>query len=288
MKEIDFFPKSYNPSDLSGIKILDVKEISFEPINGIRFTEVSDLAYEQGRGLFALSDKGYLYRLHLEIKEGKIDALELENAFRLRTKSGKRLEKKRRDSEGLAFAKEGLIVSFEGKPKVSLFDLQGQKIKNYPLPAVLEEINNYRKPNKALEAVVMHPKYGIITAPERPLKDEKEDTHTLYSLDKQWHFKADGEITAIETMPDGNLLVLERDFNFFAPRYTIRLKKVPITECSNSFCPAETLARLQSNKGWKLDNFEGLSRISDHQYLMISDDNDLFLQKCILLLFEVR
>jgi len=66
------------------------------------------------------------------------------------------------------------------------------------------------------------------------------------------------------------------------------LKKVPIMECKGTSCAAKTLATLKSSDGWRLDNFEGLTRIRDDIYLMISDDNDSFLQECIVVLFQVR
>lgn len=287
MQEIDIFPSSYSPSDITGIRVLDTKVLSFKPLGNIEFTEISALAYHKDKGLFALSDKGKLFRLELKIENKKIKKLSLEDAMSLKTKKGKSLKKKKRDAEGLSISKNGLIISFERHPRVSVYDFNGNKVKNYTLSKPLQEIKNYQKKNKALEALTLHPKFGIITAPEAPLKDEDEGIHTLYSLDERWKFKASGNITSIELMPDNNLLVLERDYHLLWG-HTITLKKVVIMQCETGLCPTISLALLKSTDGWKLDNFEGMTHIKGNIYLMISDDNGSFLQKCILVLFEVK
>jgi hypothetical protein len=287
MDRIEIFPKRYAPSDIIGIRILDAKLLSFKPMSEIAFTDISALAYDEKKGLFALSNKGYLFRLDLEIEQKKINRLELKEARALKTKKGKALKKKKRDAEGMVLSKEGLIISFERRPKVSLYDFKGKKIKNYPLAQELQEIDNYTRANKALESVAMHPRFGIITAPEVPLKATDSNFHTLYSLQKRWRFKASGEITAIELMPDNNLLILERDYNVFKG-HSIWLSKVDIMACETTICSSENLAALKRSDGWKLDNFEGLTRIKDDLYLMISDDNGSFLQECIVVLFEIK
>ncbi len=288
MQAIPFVPKSVNPEDIKGVKILDSRLVEFEAYEGIDFTGISDLAYDGEGLLYALSDKGYLFRLELLLDKDKIGRLVLKGAYRLKNKEGKPLSKKRRDAEGLDFFEGTLLISFERKPKVSQFDLTGVKIKNLSLPLVLEDIKNYQGKNSALESVVMHPDFGVITVPQRPLKHTDDKFHTLFSLEKRWRFKADADITAIETMPDGSLLVLEREFRLFGMGHTVWLKKVPLKICTGGFCQAETLAKLDSTDGWKLDNFEGLVRIDRDRYLMISDDNGSFLQKCIVVLFQVK
>ena len=287
MSPIDIFPKNYRPLDLEGIRILDTKTLSFKPMNELEFSDISALAYDEKRGLFALSNKGYLFNLDLEVEQKKIIRLDLKEARVLKTKKGKALKKKKRDSEGMALNEEGLIISFERKPKISLYDFKGRKIRNYPIAQELQEIENYTKKNKALESVAEHPLFGIITAPEAPLKGTDNRFHTLYSLNKKWRFKASGQITSIELMPDNNLLILERDFDFFRG-HSIWLSKVNIMECERGSCSSKNLATLKKRDGWKLDNFEGLTRIKEDLYLMISDDNGSFFQECIVILFEIK
>lgn len=284
MQETDFSPRSF---DMRDVKILDVKKLEMKEFNGLAFSEISDLAYDE-EGLFALSDKGYVFRLDLEIKNNKIYRLEIKDAFWLKNKKGERLSRKKRDAEGMDLHQGSLLISFEGRPKVSLFDMQGVKIKNYEIAPVLKDIKNYQGKNSALESVTMHPVLGVITAPQKPLNHADKSMHTLFSKKNRWHFKADADITAIQSMSDGSLLVLEREFHLLRFGHTLWLKKIPLMKCRDNVCPAKTLMNVKSSDGWKLDNFEGLTRIGDDMYLMISDDNDSFLQECIVVLFQVR
>ena len=268
------------------IRILDVKTLDFDTLNEIEFKGISALAYDEKRGLFALSDFGYLYRLNLNIKNEKIKEIVLKEAYVLSSKKGKKLKKKKRDAEGMQFSEDGLIISFERHPKISLFNFKGRKIKNFDLPKKLQDIKHYQKKNRALEALVVHPKFGLITAPEAPLKNQDKKVHTLYSKTKTWKFKASYKITALELLPDNNLLVLERKFSYLQG-YKISLKKVNIMQCKKEFCLTETLAVFKSKDGFNLDNFEGLTHIKDNLYLMISDDNDNPFQETLLVLFEL-
>ncbi len=288
IQSINIIPKDSKPPHLKGISILDAKLVMIKGMHDIPFSEISDLAYDETRGLFALSDKGDLFALELSIKDKKIHSFELKNAWHLKNKKGKRFSKKKRDAEGMDFHQGQLLISFERKPKVSAFTLQGRKIKNVEIAPVLKDINNYQGKNSALEALIQHPRFGLITAPQDPLKHMDKKVHTLFSKDNRWSFKADASITAMENMSDGSLLILEKEFHPFTLGHTIWLKKVDIMNCKEGLCKTDLLARLESSKGWTLDNFEGLARLDEKRYLMISDDNDSFLQKCIVVLFEVK
>jgi len=285
MKDFNIFPSSYSPDDIKGITILDTKEISFDTYKGLDFSGISALAYDKKRGLYALSDRGVLFHLALNINDKKIDSLKMINAFVLKNKKNKPL--KHNDSEGLSLDKNGLIISFERDPKVSLFSFEGKKIKNLPLPDVLKDIKNYQKKNRALEAVSIHKDFGLITLPEGALKHEDKVFHILYALHKRWKFKADAKVTSIEVMPSQKLLILEREFSFFKG-HTIILSELDMMHCPKGLCSKNNLAFLQSTKGWELDNFEGLTWLYDNVYLMISDDNANFMQRCLLVLFEVK
>ena len=88
-------------------------------------------------------------------------------------------------------------------------------------------------------------------------------------------------------MDDGNLLVLERSFTGLMTPFIVTLKKVYIQNCKKKMCKTKVLAKMNSHKGWDVDNFEGLARVGKHRYVMISDDNDNFFQKTLLIYFEV-
>ena len=282
-----------HPIALPRIQILDQRHISLKHLDGISFKEISDITYFPAtRSLMLLSDKGNLYRFEATFDQRM--HLRPRSAYRLHDRYGKRLRKRLRDSEGLCHDTAGqMFASFEGTPRVAQLSDTGCILHTLQLPAPLKASQNYHDPNKELEAVAWHPKYGIITAKERPKKWTKPRRHILYSLQgKQWSFPAENlpadGLTAIETMDDGTILALERSFDKHRLIITITLKKVVLDTQGNGLCHTEILARLSTEDGWILDNFEGLARVGPHRYVMISDDGNNPLEKTLLIYFEVH
>ena len=268
------------------IHILDSKELRFEKLSGIKITEISALAWNDGV-LYALSDKGSLFHFELDIQNNTLKSLKLQKAFELKNKKNKELKKEKRDSEGLVFFDNSLFVSFETQPRVERFSLKGVKIEDEKIHKDLENKNKYKDENKALEAVAYSQKYGVITAPEIALKKKDERYHTLYAKEKTWDFLACGNIAAMEFINEDTLLVLERVYDKKTLEGVVYLTKVSLDGCKNGVCSSKQLAKLDSKKGWRIDNFEGLTKVAKNKYLMISDDNDSRFQKTLLVLFEI-
>jgi len=283
------------PSSYEKIKFLDQKILLFEQIDGLKFSEISDLAYDRdAKRLYFVSDEGRVFMFEAHFSE-KIERLKALTGVALVKKNGKKFKSWRRDSEGLTLnSKAELFASFEGRAKIGKFDQQGRMIKSYPLPQKLSESKNYRSRNKSLEALTWHPTYGLLTATEWPLKEKHKKKQTIYALDgKEWHFKAEAEgksaVVAIETMNDGNLLVMERSFTGLTNPLVITLKKIHIIGCKSKkeLCQSEEILKMNTHQGWDIDNFEGLAKVGKHRYVMVSDDNDNFYQKTLLVYFEL-
>jgi len=280
--------------DETHIHILDQKALSFKQINGIGFSEISDLAYNSNtHRLYMVGDEGKLFTFEAYFGN-KIEKLEALKGTKLLRKNGKKFIKWQRDSEGMCIGSQGgLLVSFEGDPKLRLFGYDGKEKKEYPLPTLLQRSKNYRSLNKSLESVTLHPRYGALMVSEWPIKKDRKKYQTVYSLSgREWHYTAEPEAksgtTAIEIMDDGNLLVLERSFKDLLSPIVITLKKVYLEGCAeNTLCKSEVLLKMNSHHGWDVDNFEGLARVGKNRYVMVSDDNDNFFQKTLLIYFEV-
>lgn len=280
------------------ITFLDQKQLMYANINNVKFSEISDLAYDSKTELlYMISDEGKLFTFK-SVFSDKIETLEPVDAVKLRKKKGKKFKKWRKDSEGMTLDGKGrLLISFEGKAKIAWFHKnsakRGQQIRKYAIPKELKSRKNFRSKNKSLEALAWHKKYGILTAAEWPLKKYNKKKQTLYALSgKKWHFKAEPEaksaISAIEVMDDGNILVLERSFTGYLNPFIVTLKKVYLNDCKKGMCRTEVLVKMNSHKGWDVDNFEGLTRVGKNRYAMVSDDNDNFFQKTLLIYFEVK
>ncbi len=275
------------------IKILDQKELSYTKISGIKFAEASDLAYDANSSkLYMIGDEGMLYVFETKLSD-KIDSLNPLYARHLSRGNGEWLKGKHGDSEGMDIDKNGdLIISFEKIPRVINFDKNGTTKLSHKLPQSLINIDRYRSKNKALESVLLHSKYGIITAPERPLKGYKGRQKRIYSLDgKTWDYITDNiphnSITAIEELDDGNLLILERAKSGRLSPITITLRKLYLDQKEGTNYKTEILAMMKSRDGWSLDNFEGLTKVGKNRFLMVSDDNGSIFQKSILVYFKV-
>lgn len=279
--DYDIKPNSLDSDTFMKIKLLDTKELKLKNVS-----ELSGLAYKKNT-LYAVSDRGFLYHFNLEIKADKIKKLSLKKTFALQDKNAKRLKKVKRDSEGITLLDNALLISFEKKSRVESFTLNGVTKKKQKVHKELRNLDSYQKANKGLEAVTYSKKYGIITAPELTLKGKNKAFHILYSKKKKYKFPARGSITSLEFINKNELLVLERVFNRSKLKWVITLSRVNLKESKKSICKQSVLARFATKNGWKVDNFEGLTKISKNKFLMISDDNGTALQKTLLVFFEI-
>jgi hypothetical protein len=144
------------------------------------------------------------------------------------------------------------------------------------------------------EALTWHPKYGLLTAAEYPTRNKKIKQQSIYALNgKIWNFIAElhenSAVTAIETMDDGNLLILERAYAGLSKPFVITLKKLYLNKCDkNHQCKTEVLASMNSYDGWAVNNYEGLAKVGENRYLMVSDNNNNQLLRTVLVYFEVK
>lgn len=270
-------------------------------IGGMRFSQLSGLAWDDDDGvLYAISDKGYLFHLRPIVKDGLLIGVTLLKAAALtEVKNGKPLRDRRADSEGLEIlhGRNGirgdaeLLVSFERFARIVRYRPDGKALGELALPAALMERDVFREPNEMLEAVCADSEHGVLTVSEQPLKNEPAGTTRLFSLSGgAWRYPLTGKsgISALECLGEGRVLAIERDFGYVFRANTITLKLValPPTPISEPLAPA-TVATLDTSKGHQIDNFEGLARHKGNRFFMVSDDNDLFVQRTLLLYFEL-
>ncbi len=287
-----------------GIRLLGALRLNRAKIDGQRLCGLSGLAWDEKAGLlYAVSDIGGLFHLRPTFDQrGHLTDLSIAAAYPLRDAAGKPLRAPYDDAEGLALrlgddrasGEPELMVSFEIKPRVVRYTLTGQWLGEEPLPALLREVRNYRHRNQALEAVTLHPRWGVLVGPEKSLRRDPDDQIRLSTTDgRYWYYPLSpapgAALVAMEALPDGGLLTLERAFVAPLRPLIISLRRTALPAPGRTPTPLRVadIATLDSTQGWLLDNFEGLTRHRNQRFFMISDDNCSRWQTTLLVYFEL-
>jgi hypothetical protein len=285
---------------LGRIRLLGMLALPTLEIGSARLAELSALAWDDDDGvLYALSDKGWLFHLKPELERDNIlSGITLLSAVPLfDPRRGRPMRSWLADAEGMDIVngrnrRRGdaeLVISFEHTPRIYRYRPDGSTIGAHTLPPALAEAKAYRGLNKMLEAVCVDARLGVLTTPEQPLVDDNDDTTRLFDLTgKSWRYPVTGDyrITALECLGDGRLLVLERDFGILSNAASLKLVTLPPQPGNATLVPLP-VATLDAAEGHQTDNFEGLTRHQGNRFFMISDDNNNFVQRTLLLYFEL-
>jgi hypothetical protein len=206
------------------------------------------------------------------------------------------------DAEGLAIrhgdnAIQGdteLLISFERRPRVARYTPTGRWQGDEKLPAPLRNRRHYRDENQALEAITLHPRWGLLAGTEVSLRNEPVDQVRLFQFDggHSWNYPLasapESALVAMEALPNGDLLTLERAFVAPLRPLIISLRRTALPAPGEAAPLNITdLAVFDSSQGWLLDNFEGLTRHRNERFFMISDDNCSAWQSTFLVYFEL-
>ncbi|MGA9033796.1 MAG: esterase-like activity of phytase family protein [Sulfuricaulis sp.] len=284
------------------IRFLGMLQLPNPTVDGMRFSQLSGLAWDDDDGiLYAISDKGFLFHLQPVFENGVLTGLKILKAFHLREAGNKKPFKgTHADSEGLDILKghnghkgdAELIISFERFPRIVRYSPDGYATEESPLPAPLNGARMYQDSNKMLESVCVDSRLGILTVPEAPLKAEHPGYTHIFSLDgRSWIYPlpAGNRISALECLGNNRVMVLESNFSGILGRLEVFLKIATLSPDGSltEAVPVETAVALDSGKGQQIDNFEGLARHRGNRFFLVSDDNDLFLQRSLLMYFEL-
>ena len=284
--------------ELNNFKVLGLVQLYQNAGSDFPLMEFSALAWDNDeQQLILLSDRGFIVHTKPQFKNGRFIDLNFIAYHHLKDSKGKKLRHNSADSEGLALmnANNGiqgdteLIISFERKPRIAQFSNTGKFITKHPLNNPLSDINNYAGANKSLEAITHHNTYNIITGPERPLHVSNSNQLSLHTLNKEsWQFTPDnetyGSLVGLTTLPDNRLVALERIFSSVLAGVSNVIHLITLDKDS---IKSEKIASLDPSASYLNDNFEGITWHKDNRFFIISDDNDNFFQKSLLVYFEI-
>ena len=281
-----------------GIRLLGSLRLPSISVNGLRLGGLSGLAWDEDEEvLYAVSDNAQVFHLHPLFRDGVLDDMRVLAAYRLQDAKGQPLRSPWGDAEGLTLENSDngvqgdsrLLVSFETRPRIRRYTPLGKRLGGIPLPAALRG-RPYTSSNAALEALTRHHRWGLLTAPERPLRGRPVGQIPIFTMDGRfWLYPLQGvaysALVAMEALPDGSLLTLERAFVSVLHPLVITLRRTRLTAASR--LSVDDVAVFDSSQGWLLDNFEGLTRYRGRGFFMVSDDNRNLLQQTLLVYFEM-
>lgn len=248
-------------------------------VDGIAIDELSGLAWDaRARCLHAVSDRGVLYRFRITFDDAALISVEPLRASVLPDDpaTGKAF-----NAEGLTLrhAADGgsggveLIIPVEGVPaRILRLGVDGSESGEMAIPPALAAMLSGGKKNQGMEAVSISPSHGLIAAAESPLPGQRADRHTLYADGHYWTFprhSPDSRLKGMDLLPDGTLLVLERNRGPLKGSTMASLSRVNLRGCAeDGDCQVETLVELTPGPS----NFEGMTLLDARRVLLASDN----------------
>jgi len=263
-----------------------------------RFGGLSGLArLNGGRDLVAVTDRGYWLTAKVAYRGGKLSGLEDGEMAAILGGSGRPLTRSGLfDTESLCIHEGAAYVGIERKHEIARFDWvrDGIEARARPVP-VPPEIKRLPR-NRGLEALGIMPagplKGALVAIAERSGKEDEPTLGAILGGPQPGLFKFarhDGyDITDLAFLPSGDMLVLER---WYQPLRGVGMRMRRIA--GRDIRPGALVdgpRLIEADMGFEIDNMEGLSiHLEEGKTILTltSDDNFSFLQRTLLLEFEL-
>lgn len=276
------------------VDVLDTLVLDAPRVDGLKISELSGLAYDHMQDvLFAVSDKGRLFSFKLDLTGDNIAVLLPLAGHRLVDPNGARMIDQGFNAEDIALYEDGtLAIVSETGPQIARFSRQGVWIENVNVPAALRDPAAQRSKKDGLESLALHPTLGLLSAPEEPLEHRERRTQTIYAATGQSFSYDTAEIgttsiKAMDALPDGRLIVLERDVAADGVSLVPWLRLLNPGDCTKGLLCKTQVAKVEIPKISDAD-FEGLARLTDELFLIVSDDKIDGEQRSVFGLLRVR
>jgi len=256
-----------------------------------------------GNRFLAVTDKGNWVTGSIERdSSGKIVGIKSARIAPLRDNKGKPFRsKKNGDAEGMEIVGDRVLVSFERNSRILKYKLDFNKLDSSG-KKFRSSIRKIKLPNNSgLEAISVLQSSGalklakteIVVFSENSL-DAKGNIRGFISKGNKWkqftvREKGGYKITDATLLPDGELLILERQFSLISG-VRIRIRKLPVKEIvPGALLDGDIL--FEADSRFQVDNLEGISawRNGNNQTMLtiVSDNNFSSLQRNIMLEFEL-
>jgi hypothetical protein len=251
-----------------------------------------------GRDLVAITDNGFWLTASVQSRNNRLTGLDRAELAPILGASGRPLHRSRYyDTESLAIADGVAFIGVERTHDILRFDWGKQGVEAraqvLSVPREIKRLPN----NRGLEAIGVvpagHPLAGAVVAIAERSGGEDEPTIGLILGGRQPGLfrviRHDGyDITDLAFLPGGDMLLLER---WYRPLRGVgmRIRRIP----GGSLKPGALLDGpylIEADLGQEIDNMEGMSVHMEQGkpvVTLISDDNFSFLQRTVMLEFEL-
>ncbi|WP_347267710.1 esterase-like activity of phytase family protein [Paracoccus sp. (in: a-proteobacteria)] len=229
-----------------------------------------------GQGVLAVSDRGYLARLDLQVSDGRLTGVTPVALHLLTGPDGTALRDQGFNPEGAALLADGsiAIVSEKG-PRLAVFDSQGKWLRDEPLPEPLRDASKQASKKDGIESLGWTEATGFLAMTEEPQAGQPRDRHALFSTRAGAASFSTGaadsvSIKGMETLDD-RLFILERTKDDVTEAMAPWLRVIDLPAClAGQDCTGTQLAIPVSDLADA--DFEGLAALEDGHFLMVSDD----------------
>lgn len=265
------------PVSAEAVTVLGQVVLDESKFGGEKIGEFSALVRDpDGQGVIAVSDRGYLARLDLEIVGGRLTGVVPVAVHVLTGKDGQALRDQDFNPEAAALLGDAtLAIASETGPRLAVFDSQSNWLRDEVLPDGVADASVQASAKDGIEALAWTPADGFIAVTEEPQAGTPRHRHTLYSTGSGSGSFSTGSadsvsIKGMETDGD-QLILLERTRDDVTQAIRPWLRRIDLGACLGH----ETCASDQISIG--LDgladaDFEGLVALGGGKLLMVSDD----------------
>ncbi|MGO4406926.1 esterase-like activity of phytase family protein [Bosea sp. RAF48] len=263
-----------------------------------RFGGFSGLArLNGGRDLVSVTDRGYWLTAKVVSQSGRPAGLDDVEMAAILGASGRPLARSGLfDTESLCIADGLAYVGIERRHEIVRFDWAGEGVearaRSVPVPPEIKRLPR----NRGLEALGVVPvgplKGALVAIAERSGKEDEPTLGAILGGPQPGLFRVarhDGyDITDLAFLPSGDMLLLER---WYQPLRGVgmRMRRIAGRDIRPGAL-ADGPRLIEADLGYEIDNMEGLSVHQENGrtvLTLISDDNFSFLQRTVLLEFEL-
>lgn len=261
-----------NTAAVPPAEVLDVRVLSRESHGSASsMRELSGLDWDATRQrLVAVSDRGWVIELTLDARAQTLASLELAASVEVRAPA-----KPRVNGESVVARRDGWWVADEARRRVLNVSREGSVRDERALPGGLGgDAGASKTSGSDVEAVVVHPRHGLLAAVQRPRASDPPGTHLVHAEDgRTWPLAASAggrsTIKAADLRGERLRLLEKIDPDEKGVPYWFVVREIDLS--------AQTPA---PGRAWTIDdprlaghNLEGLACLDDARCVLVSDSS---------------